>query len=301
MNNWVTIAPILEYFDENEIFDNPFYFDSSLSIQKKPNWITNDDLTKYMSYYQKEIVSNSKIAFIMQYQANALGDPAPEWYGDSSRSIQDVAAEKIYLAILALWLSKPTLINVEILIHAEERDGTWSLRQSFMHQAQKVHGNDICNQMEADDLNLAKLIYEKILVTKRDSSVWVAISSIFQALQASWGELRFLMFCIALEALFGTNTELTYRLSLRISMFAEDNKTKQRDLFEIVKKIYKERGKVVHGRGIPGKNDDDRSELMKNTEDIIRKTTIKIIIDDTLRTRFSSSERERYLDDIPFK
>lgn len=297
----MSIAPIHAYNDEKGIFVDPFYFDDTLSIHKPPNWISDESITKFMNYYQKKtLIPQAQLAFIARYQANAFGSPDPKWGGEKSRSIQETAMEKINVANLALWLSKPSLINFEILIHAEEYNSKWFIRQSFTPQLRLIHEDDKENQLQIKDLNLAKDLYKKILLTNHNGSIWIAIRSISQALQSLSWELRFLIFWIALEALFGTDSELTYRLSLRIALFIEKNKNEQKELLRSAKKLYRERGKVVHGRGIPGKEQKDRKELMKKTENIVRKAMLKIFKEDNIRQIFSSNKREDFLDNLIF-
>jgi hypothetical protein len=302
MNNWRTIAPIHEYFDKALAASKPFDFDETLSIGSLPDFVKEKDFTKLLSFYQRDIlVKRSKLAFIAQYYASSLGDPDPNWHGDSVRSIQDIATEKIILASIALWIAKPTtLIHYGIVIHAEENKGQWLLRQAFSPQTQRIHKNDTNNKLTIDDLNIAKELYQDIIKLDRAGSAWIAVRSIFQALSADSWDIRFLILWIAIEALFGTDTELTYRLSLRLSLFLEGNKNEAIKLYKTIKKIYRDRNKVVHGRGIQGSTATDRGDITYTTEDLLRKSLIRILKDSYLRDIFSTDKREDYLDALAF-
>jgi hypothetical protein len=302
MNNWRTIAPIHDYFDEALVLSQSFDFDEILSIESLPEFVKEEGFTKLLSYYQREtLIKKTKLAFIAQYHATSLGDPDPHWQGNSIRSVQDTATEKIILSTIALWLTKPTtLINYGIVIHTEKNKGEWLLRQTFTPQVLRIHEDDKVNKLTFDDLNLAKELYQHMIQLDRAGSSWIAIRSVFQALCAEQWELRFIIFWIAIEALFGTDAELTYRLSLRLSLFLESRKNEAKKLYDTLKKIYRARNKVVHGRGIPGSTTTDRKDITYTTEQLIRKSLLKILGDHELRVIFSTDRRDDYLDSLAF-
>lgn len=62
-------------------------------------------------------------------------------------------------------------------------------------------------------------------------------------------------YCSALESLFSTdNSELTYKLSERVSLFMKDMGYEPMDVFSDMKHYYSIRSAVTHGDSIKGKS-----------------------------------------------
>lgn len=83
-------------------------------------------------------------------------------------------------------------------------------------------------------------------------------------------------YCSALEALFsnGENTELSHKLSERISKFLESQAEQRKALYRIVKRVYDIRSKVVHGATYKPQKEDELAGLIKQADDICRRVMI---------------------------
>lgn len=114
--------------------------------------------------------------------------------------------------------------------------------------------------------------------------------------------LRFVVFWIAVESLFGTTHELRYRISQRITLFIEeDTKNRGKELFKKTLKLYDRRCQEVHGgRDSQGEKGKDIGALLEETETIIRISMAKILKNDDLVKTFSTQKREDYLDNLIF-
>jgi hypothetical protein len=79
-------------------------------------------------------------------------------------------------------------------------------------------------------------------------------------------ELRFMTFWFILERLFLRDAdELAYRLSANVAAFLEQSGEKRYDLFRKVKRLYKIRSAVAHGRGL-----GDATAIAEADEIVIR-------------------------------
>ena len=72
---------------------------------------------------------------------------------------------------------------------------------------------------------------------------------------------------------------MTFRLSLRIAFFLEENPAQAKNLFAIAKKGYGFRSKIVHGRW---KDDPESTTRMTEVEVLLRRTFGRILEDETL-------------------
>ena len=59
------------------------------------------------------------------------------------------------------------------------------------------------------------------------------------------------------------NTELTYRLSLRIARLLESESKKRKELFDLIKDFYKYRSNIAHGSNLSKMNEKQEENLNK--------------------------------------
>ena len=304
MEKWITLAPINAYFDSENKLSIPFSFDNSLSLNFLPEWTKNNEFTKHMSFYQREgIIKESKLAFLAEYDAESLGDSDSTRTGQETSvcSKQDVAAEKITFANISLWIIMPSSLGYQMILHNNESDGEWFLRQMYTVNDIRIDESQFENRLTNENLECAKNLYSIICQLPRKNSLWIAIRSIQHALMLPSWEFSFLLFWVSLEALFGTASELTYRLALRTANFLAEDRQEAKKIFSDIKKIYQHRSKVVHGRGAPGKGIDDRREMMLETQTLLRCSLSKILLSKDKINVFNSEGRDEYLDELCLK
>lgn len=126
--------------------------------------------------------------------------------------------------------------------------------------------------------NIHRIINQKFLQ--------IAIDRFTSALEEWKQEERIIDFTIALEAMFSTSSEdLTYKLSIRASVFLANNDEEAKFFFNFIKKAYKVRSKLVHGKVnsislkafiISGKN-FGYADTSRELERIVRLSIIKYL------------------------
>ncbi len=124
-------------------------------------------------------------------------------------------------------------------------------------------------------------------------AIWAGLSS-----YAS--DIRYMLFWVALEALFGPDdgTELSHKLAERIAFFIADNPEDARTLFKMTKKCYGLRSKIVHGRW---HHSPIIHQSMQETESIVRSAFRRILEDPEAMATFASRKRDEYLCDLLFQ
>ncbi|MDO8635819.1 MAG: HEPN domain-containing protein, partial [Dehalococcoidia bacterium] len=79
---------------------------------------------------------------------------------------------------------------------------------------------------------------------------------------------------IAMEALLGSQTEITYKIALRFAYLLYPPSEDRKDAFRRIKKVYSERSKLVHGDRLEPKYTETQVD---NFEDEVRRLIIKVL------------------------
>jgi hypothetical protein len=104
-------------------------------------------------------------------------------------------------------------------------------------------------------------------------------------------------YCTALETLFSTDSsELTYKVSHRIAVFLGSGAADKVSRFNLVKKAYGIRSKVVHGEGLGPKEVETVQSLSTELDELARRVFSRIYMSSTLQEIFGKTkeELERY-------
>ena len=292
-----TIVPL-----QNLSLDPSLSFElaSGLILTSTPAWLGTEKMLESLSECDRRAVQESSFSLLAIYEAAALGDPDPDWRGPEPKSIQDTKYELCVLANLALWLCRASPAGFVVVFHAPEFNDTPFTQSMSQHTPLLCHPQDGDNRIEASDIPTVARLHQSLAATKRDTSLWTAIRAMWAALQTNIEVIRYALFWMALEALFGPEDgrEMTFRLSQRIAFFLEDNPVRAKDLFAIAKKGYGFRSKIVHGRW---KDDPESTTRMAEVEVLLRRAFGHILEDEKLRNTFSGKGRESYLDERPFQ
>jgi hypothetical protein len=142
-----------------------------------------------------------------------------------------------------------------------------------------------------------------MLTLQDGGTVRAALTSAIRALVEGNWELRFLLFWLGLESLFGPNDgrEITYRLSQRAALFLEPDGGKAEELFRAIRKSYGWRSKIVHGLRIANLGDDQSLKLLDELEMIARRSLVAVLANERIAGVFDREGRELYLDGLAFK
>jgi len=301
-NKWCTIAPVnSNYSDTNNCLKNPIIFSNAVVLAKTPKWFKEFSTDKDLGLHDRLLIESAEYVICKEYQASNLGDPDPEWKGPESRTIQKAMLEQIQRVNLALWVAKPTCIGFSLVIDAMYGESKWFLMEPKRIDGLVPHNIYKNASLTEEDIEEAKSMC-KSLCKLNSGSVWQACVSLHWALTTKNWDHRYLNLWIALESLFGPDDpkEITYRMSQRIAFFLAENRAEARNVFELAKKGYKWRSKIVHGRSLDSLDAQDSEQMLFAAEDLIRRSLNQILDDTKLIKKFNSHNRESYLDNLVF-
>ncbi len=300
---WCAIAPI-NYADPLSKLSVPFEFDKGVVLREVPPWLKKDTFTSYLNATHRHLVlTEVRYAFSSEYEADALGDPDPNWPRKEPRSIQDAYHEAVVLANLALWLAKPSALGFSAIFHADGLPGDPNFRSFQEVRDLKPHMRYEMTCLILEDETLAKKLHAALLTLSREGTVWRSVFSLWQALTEPDWATRYLLLWISLESLFGPEDarELSFRLSQRIGFFLKSDPAEASSLFQRAKTGYAWRSKVVHGLHLSRLDPEDSIRISLDAEILINRSLKKILLDSNLLGLFDSKGREDYLDSLPFQ
>lgn len=276
-------------------------FAGGLRLTAMPHWVEKQGLLDGLSTHDREAVRLSSHAFVVSYEAAALGEPDPNWTGAYPKSIQESKCELCLLGNLALWLIKPSPVCFSVVIHAPQFGAEPVAQQVQCSRSTLLcHPNDVAARITASDLYIAPGLHQGLASVSPGTALFTAIRATWAGLQMNIEEIRFALFWIALEALFGPEDarEITYRLSQRLGFFLGASQSEARELFLKAKKGYGFRSKIVHGRW---KEDPENTTRMAETEALLRRSLVRVMESKDLTATFSGKSREGFLDDLVFR
>jgi hypothetical protein len=134
---------------------------------------------------------------------------------------------------------------------------------------------------------------------QKGNPVWSGLRYFASALLMIAADLRYPLFWVGLESLFGPDdgNEITYKLAQRIAFFISKDRTSAREAFRKVKACYGMRSKILHGRL---KDHSKMDELMQQTEEIVRASFTRVIDDLDMMPIFLAKDRDGLLEDWVF-
>jgi hypothetical protein len=302
VSEWITIAPIFYYLDrERKNFS--FELGQEVCFSSVPNWLREEKMLEELSPYNKRrVLSETKFALFVKYQASTDGEPVLGRNGKRTKGKQENAFELLRLANLALWLAQPTQIGFEVVIDACFDNGRWFKKNTYDCSRLVAHKNDLSSKLNDENFELAREIFRELNYIPRDSALWMAIRTLWMALTDDWWESRYLLLWVVLEALFGPEDakETTYRLSQRIALFISDDRLQAKDLFSKLTKYYSWRSKVVHGMRLKKNLSEDSGDILFEVESFARNSIRKILANQKLKEIFVSKSREKFLNELVF-
>ncbi len=296
MPTYHTVVPLHHVYLKT---DTAVEFGAGLTFGPMPAWIfsENQTLMKSLSEGDQEAIKQSRHAFVITYEAASLGDPDPD---NPGKSVQESKYELCVMANFALWLSKPSPLCFAIVVHAPQFGSEPAVQQINRLSEILCHPNNVDDRVTATDLPLAQRLHVALTKVNRNSAVFTATRAAWAGMQLNSETVRYALFWIALEALFGPDDgrEITYRLSQRVGFFLGENRTAAKDLFKLTKQGYSFRSKIVHGRW---GDDPNSTARMAETETLLRRSLIRILEDKNLAEKFSGNTREAFLDELAFQ
>jgi hypothetical protein len=281
-------------------------FGDGFVLQDVPDWVKSDShILADINRNDRDLTLDAKHAFVAEYEAEAIGQPDPNWKGKNPKGIQDLKFQSAMLANLAIWLRQPAPISFTVCFHAlsrvvpDQEEKVPIILHVNSHPPLYCHPKDAENIVTANHVVKAGELHSVLATIPRKNPVWEALRAIWAALTMYPPDHRYPFFWMALEALFGTDDtgETTYKLCQRIAFFLADSPDVARDLFKKTKTCYNTRSKIIHGRW----KDDPKIEVVMADTEAIARTALRHLLDnpDMLKT-FISKKRDKFLEDWVF-
>jgi hypothetical protein len=175
----------------------PVQFGHGFRLGPLPEWVLGDSMLKDLNRMARERVADSRLAFVATYEANALGDPDPDWKEEKPRGIQEAKYEAGVMANLALWIARPSSAGFTVVIHAPEHSCGPLAQRVSTHSPLLCHPRHDPSQVTALDIDVAAQLHSglvEIMTNERDSSLWtVARSALVVSDGPPWIDGRWLL------------------------------------------------------------------------------------------------------------
>jgi hypothetical protein len=284
-------------------------FGDDFELRELPHWVKSESMIKNMSWTDQQSLAQDRYAFCSDYEASAMGELDPASTPAEPRSIQKRKFDSLLFANLALWIARPSAVcftNVFSGLHWGQGQATRQPqgqpiiqnieRQNPMH----CHPADENNSVEAGQVAQAGRLHTVLLTIPKGNTVWQAMRMFWAALSSYAPDIRYSLFWVGLEALFGPdgNTgEITYKLAQRTAFFVSDAPQTAREIFSKAKNCYAMRSKIVHGRW---KYDPLIDLTMTDTEMIVRRVCTRLLGDGQMLDTFMSKKRDVFLEEWVF-
>jgi hypothetical protein len=260
--------------------------------------LIDDPLVERVSDFDSQALAGVTHCLIVEYEAEALFCPDPEWRGKEVLTLEQRNAEYAFLANLALWLQRPCPISFTLFFHMSEF-------LQFAIQGAERAGGFLCHphdeeyRIGPDDLLPAKALFAAMRKIPRETALWTTLRCTSFALQNNLEEIRYLLLWVALESLFGASTEVTFRISQRIALFIGTDRVEAHEIFDRARKAYAFRSRVAHGAW---KADSNSTALTSETETMLRRALNKLLSNSEMAAQFlgKNEKREEFLDHLVF-
>jgi hypothetical protein len=287
---WITFAPVSPHWVAPQDIPLPFEFFEGITYQVFPEWIWQDsDSDDLRSELRKLTDDDVHHCIVIEYKASELGKE------------QQLATYKLFRTHLALWLAQPTPLSIEKMVHAEKYGAEWLTRHIVSYDGVRPLGEYQGQEFSLDDFSQAKTLLPKLLSLPKGGTVHTALSAVTRArIEGSW-EIRFLLYWLAMESLFGPvdGREIAFRLSQRAALFLERGATAQ-EIFNQINKSYGWRSKIVHGLRVSKLKDGEPEKLLRESEELLRRIFLLIFNAPTTAETFDGNDREKFLDGLAF-
>jgi hypothetical protein len=286
--------------------DSEVVFGDGFVLKELPLWVTEEQMLKNLSYTDRQSIPLAKCALMADYEAASIGEPDPSAAPGDPKSIQGRKFNAVLLANFALWLAQPSKACFTTVFHGLHWDVPGqSNKQPIIQQIERqnpmyCHPAEVANTVSLEQANEAGRFHAVLLSVPRKNPVWRAMRMYWAGLTNSAADIRYSLFWIGLEALFGPdgNTgEITYKLSQRAAFFISNTPQDARDVFGKAKKCYAMRSKIVHGLW---EYDPSIDITMADTEMIVRASCRRLLTDPEMLKTFMSKKRDQFLEEWVF-
>lgn len=145
-----------------------------------------------------------------------------------------------------------------------------------------------------------KMVFDNLKENRPNAIIHNALEYYYQSWNSAIAEQLCINTSIVIESLFSpsSNNELSFRISLNFALFFHESASgEKRRVFNILKKFYSARSKLVHGERIK----DSDKEAISETFRLVSTALFKVLYDkETLLTFSAKRKREDYFSSLLF-
>ena len=259
----------------------------------------------------KSLLTNQLLHFVGAIEYSHLENGYPmiayaesEFELDEVHSVEHLDFHLYFLKMyfFCLWLTKDNSADFDVgFLQFTNSKGEPEVSSNNMTNSNfNISGSRTPCKFTIDELNIAaEYLTQSIQIEHKERPKLAIASSLDKVSIANYFiqsaivshdlGIKAVGYCSALETLFsnGDNTELSHRLSERISKFLETDLEKRKTLYKTIKKIYEIRSKVVHGATYKAQKTEELSALVNEADVICRRIMIYA---------FTTSEDENIFD-----
>lgn len=208
--------------------------------------------------------------------------------------------DRLYRMALILWLAGPVSIQWRLVSHARTDSESLTTHYWGTRSSLTPHPGYKRAMLNVAKLELAKSLALR-LIDMTEGPMWAAFRTLFMALQQSWLEGRYLLLWVALEAIYSADSEISFRIALRISKLLRGQSSSARLLFARMKSSYTIRSRIAHGQLLKETKQMNHMREMLHLELILRDSFRAIAADGAIFAKVQSKNgRGQYLDSLCF-
>lgn len=249
-------------------------------------YITNNQKVKERLFNQNTVTLIGLIEYNDILNSSLIAYSADEFSEDSYSSLDflNLHLKMLKVYFFCTWLVKDNSANFDLgFLSFENKKKEFEISSNYFYYHNfNSQGDILITEFSKNELLKAAAILKentivgiKVNITasgKKYGKISTSRHFVQFARACSDLGLKMTNYCSALETLFSNdNTELSHRLSERVSHFLGGNKSERVELYKTLKSSYNVRSKVVHGGLFKDGQLEDLTDLIVKMDDICRK------------------------------
>lgn len=186
-----------------------------------------------------------------------------------------------------------------------EKDGKYQLRNYMSYPADLIYPSAYDNgRLTQDKLDLAARLFEnmKDVYFDQTSRVAASLQYFWSGCHGRWTTQKIMAHWAGLESLFGSFSDISFKLKHRISFFLEDNPDNRLALAAQISDSYRIRNKIAHGTPFFSFKPQSSNELRADSDllfvtNLHKQVLKKVLLDKTWWPIFDGKRREEAFDE----
>ena len=268
----------------------PFDLGLGVSLRATPKWLGAEGLLDTLNPRQRYWVKSAE--HCLWYHLKSHSGPEDEL----------AAIQRLVDANLSIWLARPSGLGFEVVLFPQQAGRSWKRRSAYTVSKLTPHSEYVHQGVGVRELEMARRLHRAMGKQARGSAGDIAKRFLQRGLLEEDWFVRYLMIWIGLEALFGTQQEVSHRLSLRIAFFLAGKDSKQRlEQYSVAKECYRWRSLLVHGVSLKKLKSKKSEELLLQSEMMLQSSFRRVLSDAKIQELFAGKARENYLDGLLFQ